>query len=67
MEPCPLTRRQIECLQWVSVGKTMTEIAAIIGISASTVGHHLADAQARLGASNGSQTIAVALRKGWIA
>lgn len=62
----PLTERQIECLRWASHGKTMPEIAIIIGISVHTVGHHLADAQLRLGAVNRSHAIATAFRRGLI-
>ena len=62
----PLTLRQIECLLLAAQGKTALEIAKALGISEHTVGHHLIDAQTRLGAVNRAQTVACAIRRGLI-
>ena len=66
MESRHLTERQCECLRWASHGKTMAEIAVVLDISVHTVGHHLAEAQLRLAASNRGHAIAIALRHGLI-
>jgi DNA-binding CsgD family transcriptional regulator len=47
-----LTAREHEILIWVSRGKTNSEIAAILWISAGTVRKHLENIYAKLGVSN---------------
>ncbi len=37
----PLTSRQREVLQWCSRGKTMQDVAAIMGLSVGTIEKHL--------------------------
>jgi LuxR family transcriptional regulator, activator of conjugal transfer of Ti plasmids len=57
-----LTWRQRQCLTWSARGKTMSEIAVILGISARTVLFHLQDARSRLGAQTITQAVAQAIR-----
>lgn len=44
-----LSPRQRDCLAWVRHGKSSTDIAALIGISAQTVEEHVAEACRKLG------------------
>ncbi|MEN3950568.1 helix-turn-helix transcriptional regulator [Iodidimonas sp. SYSU 1G8] len=44
-----LTRRQIECLEWVALGKSSSDIGSILGISPMTVDEHVKLACDRLG------------------
>lgn len=45
----PLTPRERECVQWLAVGKSGPEIAAILGISDLTVTQHIKSAMRKLG------------------
>ncbi|WP_071837608.1 helix-turn-helix transcriptional regulator [Serratia symbiotica] len=51
------TLRENEVLYWSSMGKTYGEIAAIAGISASTVKFHMGNIVSKLGVSNARQAI----------
>jgi len=51
--------REIECLQWAAAGKSDTDIAAIIGISAATVHYHIERAKTRLGVKTRVEAVAV--------
>ena len=65
---CPngylITSREVECLIWVSLGKTAWETANIMGRSARTVEFHLNNAVKKLGASNKVHAAAKAIRLG---
>jgi LuxR family quorum-sensing transcriptional regulator LasR len=37
----PLTARELECLKWISIGKTTWEISSILGISEHGVLYHV--------------------------
>ncbi|WP_407520802.1 LuxR family transcriptional regulator [Methylobacterium oryzisoli] len=65
--PIRLTPREREVLQWAADGKTAWEIGEILGISQKGVEHHLGTSRRKLGAHNGVQTVATALRMGLIA
>ena len=54
-----LTAREHEILFWVSRGKTNSEVAAILWISASTVRKHLENIYAKLGVSNRTGAVGV--------
>lgn len=56
-----LTPREIECLTWVSVGKTMSEIAYILTISESTVSFHIENAKQKLDARTLVQAVGKAV------
>lgn len=62
----PLTERELECIIWTSAGKTSVEIANILGLSEHTVNHYLNNATRKCGTVNRTQTVASALRNGWI-
>lgn len=59
-----LSRRETECLSWVSAGKTSTEISGILGLSEYTVNHYLNRATRKLDAVNRVQAVAKAIRAG---
>jgi DNA-binding CsgD family transcriptional regulator len=61
-----LTRREKECLMWVSLGKTANETGTIIGNSQRTVEFHLNNAVRKLKATNKIHAAALAIRVGLI-
>ncbi|MEZ2131885.1 MULTISPECIES: helix-turn-helix transcriptional regulator [unclassified Sinorhizobium] len=63
---CPLTKRQIECVEWASRGKTAFETGIILGITHYCVERHIKDATAAAGVTNKTAVVAAALRNGWI-
>ena len=52
-----LSRREVECLQWLASGKTLFEAAKILGISERTIRFHVNNARERLGVSTTVQAI----------
>jgi DNA-binding CsgD family transcriptional regulator len=64
--PVKLTRREKECLMWVSLGKTASETGSIIGNSQRTVEFHLNNAVRKLKATNKIHAAALAIRAGLI-
>jgi len=58
-----LTRREAEVLQWVTQGKTNTEIGCILGISTRTTQKHLEHIYEKLGVE--TRTAAATLALGW--
>lgn len=63
----PLTRRELECVYWVSVGKSDREIGLILGISGETVHRHVEAAKTKLGAASRAQLALRAFALGLIA
>lgn len=59
MQGSKLTAREHEILIWVSRGKTNSEVAAILWISANTVRKHLENIYAKLGVSNRTGAVGV--------
>jgi DNA-binding CsgD family transcriptional regulator len=53
-----LTPRELECMQWVAVGKTDWEIAQVLGISSSTAHFHVESAKKKLGLSSRTEAVA---------
>lgn len=65
--PVPhLSPRELECLKWVAAGKSSTDAADILGISASTVEFHLTNARKKLRVNNRSEAVIVAIKWGLI-
>ncbi len=52
-----LTKREIECLEWVSAGKTDWEISSILSISERTVHNHVESAKVKLGVHTRVQAV----------
>lgn len=61
-----LTDRQLECLRWISRGKSSTDIGAILGISGRTVDYHVAIICDRLAVRTRMQAVARAIQLGWL-
>lgn len=61
-----LTRLEVNCLRWVSRGKTDEEIAIIMGRSRPTIRFHLQNAATKLGAVNRSQAVFRAGQLGYL-
>lgn len=55
-----LSKRQLECLQWVVAGKTVSETAAITGMTYRNVRYHLDRAKEQCGLASLQQLAAVA-------
>jgi transcriptional regulator EpsA len=62
----PITRREIEVLQWLHTGKTNWEIALILGISHTTVKNHVQNIIRKLGVENRRQAGIKGMRLGFI-
>ncbi|MCU0854912.1 MAG: LuxR family transcriptional regulator [Rhodobacteraceae bacterium] len=62
----PLTPRQREVLEWVGDGKTMQDIAAIMGVTSATVEKHLRLAREALGVETTAQAVLKASYKNQI-
>ncbi len=62
--PSPLTRREEEILQLVADGRSTTEVARELFISAKTVKNHLASVYQKLDARDRTQAILAAVRLG---
>lgn len=56
-----LAKREVECLKWISVGKTASEIADILNLSDRTVRFYLETARYKLNASTVAQAVAKAI------
>jgi LuxR family transcriptional activator of conjugal transfer of Ti plasmids len=59
-----LTQRERQCLAWAARGKTVADIAVLVGISPRTVVFHLENARHKLGAASIAHGVAEALRGG---
>jgi len=59
-----LSPRETEALTWIAKGKTRWEVGSILGISEETVKVHLEHARKKLGSSNTTHAVAVALLNG---
>lgn len=55
-----LSRREVECLQWLASGKTLSEAATILGISERTLRFHVGNARDRLGVATTMQAVVAA-------
>ena len=61
-----LTERELECLNWVALGKTDVQIGGIIHRVATTSRFHVENAMTKLGANNRAQAVAIAMQLGII-
>jgi DNA-binding CsgD family transcriptional regulator len=64
--PPHLTLRQLECLHWVSEGKSASDIGAILGISGRTVEGHLLRVCEHLGVRTRLQAVLRAHELGFL-
>ncbi len=61
-----LSKREAECLTWVALGKSSSEISEIIEVSTNTVDFHIKRAMSKLDATSRTFAIVRALRLGLI-
>lgn len=61
-----LSARELQCLTWVALGKTDTEIAELIGRSPATARFHIESAVGKLAVNNRARAAAVASQMGLI-
>jgi putative nucleotidyltransferase with HDIG domain len=66
IEPCPLSRRELEVISALAQGKIYKQIGLELGLSASTVRSHLHRIYHRLGAADRAQAVLIARDRGWI-
>lgn len=64
--PCPLTDSQLECLAWLSEGKTNADIAALRNVSHRAVEYQLQSIRQKLNAVTTNQALGIAVRRRWI-
>lgn len=57
-----LTEREMECLSWISLGKTSDEIALIIGISRNTVNNYITSIMNKTATKSRAEAVAEAVR-----
>lgn len=55
-----LSRREVQCLQWLAAGKTFFEAAMILGVSERTLRFHVSNAKQKLGVSTTMQAVVAA-------
>ena len=66
VDPCPLSRRELEVLKQLAEGKVYKQIAQELGLSTSTVRTHLHNTYAKLGANDRAQAVLIATDRGWL-
>lgn len=59
-----LTQRERQCLAWAARGKTVADIAVLVGVTPRTIAFHLENARRKLDAASIAQCVAEALRRG---
>ena len=62
----PLTPQERECLRWLALGKTSSEIGLILNIAETTAIFHVKNLMEKLDVKNRPQAVAVAFRMGLI-
>lgn len=55
-----LSQKELDCLQWLAAGKTLSEAAFILGITERTLRYHIKNARERLGVSTTMQAVVAA-------
>lgn len=63
---CDLSKREVECMKWASIGKTDDEIGTIMSLCRSTVRYHVKRAGQKLEAVNRTQTVFKAAQLGYL-
>jgi putative nucleotidyltransferase with HDIG domain len=66
VDPCPLSKRELDVLRKLAEGKVYKQIAGELGLSTSTVRTHLHNTYAKLGAADRAQAVLTATARGWI-
>lgn len=63
---CPLSERELQCLQLFVEEKSSREIGQALGISARTAEHYLESARTRFGVDSTLAAACYAIKQGWI-
>ncbi|HYI79704.1 MAG TPA: HDOD domain-containing protein [Thermoleophilaceae bacterium] len=66
VDPCPLSKRELDVLRKLAEGKVYKQIAGELELSTSTVRTHLHNTYAKLGAADRAQAVLTATSRGWI-
>jgi putative nucleotidyltransferase with HDIG domain len=66
VDPCPLSKRELDVLRKLAEGKVYKQIANELDLSTSTVRTHLHNTYAKLGAADRAQAVLTATARGWI-
>jgi len=66
VDPCPLSRRELDVLRKLAEGKVYKQLAQELGLSASTVRTQLHNTYAKLGAQDRAQAVLISTDRGWI-
>jgi putative nucleotidyltransferase with HDIG domain len=66
VDPCPLSKRELEVLKQLAEGMVYKQIAQVLGLSTSTVRTHLHNTYAKLGANDRAQAVLIATDRGWL-
>jgi putative nucleotidyltransferase with HDIG domain len=66
IDPCPLSRRELEVLRRLGQGKVYKQIAHELSLSPSTVRTHLHNIYGKLGAVDRAQAVLLATERGWL-
>lgn len=66
LAPCPLSRRELECLIEVAKGESYESAGAALGLRRQTVATHVQRAFRRLRVSGAPRAVAIAVHHGWI-
>jgi putative nucleotidyltransferase with HDIG domain len=66
VDPCPLSKRELDVLRKLAEGKVYKQIAGELELSTSTVRTHLHNTYAKLGAADRAQAVLTATARGWI-
>ncbi len=53
-----LSLRQVQCLEWIAMGKTIAEVAFLLGVARSTAKHHLEVVREKLDVHTSAQAVA---------
>ena len=66
VDPCPLSKRELDVLRKLAEGNVYKQIAGELELSTSTVRTHLHNTYAKLGAADRAQAVLTATSRGWI-
>ena len=61
-----LNKREYECLQWASQGKSTEQTAQLLFLSSHTIKYHMRNAIKKLAAANKTEAVAISIRKHYL-
>jgi DNA-binding NarL/FixJ family response regulator len=66
LEPCPLSNREVEILEYIARGNSNKEIAKLLGISDQTVKNHITSILRKLNVSDRTAAVVYTIQRCWI-